>query len=116
MKNQTAEQTNKVQQPRDISLEEARELLEKYYRYLRERKMDHCAWDLLNESVKALGGEGDPTMDHDYYARCYAENKVTLREIMEDEIRWVTSIHEMGERLPDALRVAMAEMEKKGMM
>ena len=116
MKSTTGEQINQVQQPKGMSLDEARGLLEKYYRYLRERKMDHCVWDLLNESVKALGGDGDPTMDHAYYVHCYEEDKVTLREIMEDEIRWVTAIHEMDERLPDALRIAMTEMEKKGMM
>ena len=104
-----------------LTREEALMVLSEYYRYLRQYRMDHLVWDGINQAVIVLGGEGDPTLDHEKYAMMYERDDITLRQVMEDEIRWVENIpgenhrifHEPEKSLSAALSMALDEMERR---
>ncbi len=106
-----------------MTKEEALMVLEEYYRYLREHRMDHLFWDGINQAVIILGGEGDPTLDHEKYARMYERDGITLRQVMEEEIRWAGNIPGENHRIfpePDrslaaALTMALEKMERRGL-
>lgn len=99
-------------------------VLEEYYRYLREHRMDHLFWDGINQAIITLGGEGDPTLDHEKYARMYETDGITLRQVIEEEIRWVGNILGENNRIfpePDrsvaaVLTMALEELKRKGVV
>lgn len=105
-----------------LTREEALTVVEEYYRYLREHRMDRLFWDGINQAVIALGGEGDPLLDHKEYARMYERDGITLRQVLEEEIRWAGNIPGENHRIfpePDkslaaALTMALSEMERRG--
>lgn len=96
-----------------LTREEAVEILKLYYLHLREHNMDHLFWDVINQAVIVLGGEGDATLDHDAYMNRYVHDKVSFREVAEEEIRWTERVPEIDRRLPFALRMAVSEMKRR---
>ena len=96
-----------------LTREEAVEILKLYYLYLQKHNMDHLFWDVINQAVIVLGGEGDATFDHDAYMNRYVHDGVSFREVAEEEIRWTERVPEIDRRLPFALRMAVAEMERR---
>lgn len=101
---------------RSIDRGTARSILERYYRHLREHNMDRLFWDVINQAVIALGGDGDKAIDHAEYEARYDRDGVSFREVAEAEIHWTERVPEIDERLPDALRMAVGEMERRGIL
>ena len=110
------EKCEREQSPKPLTTQEARTILERYYRHLREHNMDRLFWDVINQAVIALGGRGDGTLDHDDYLNRYIRDGVSFREVAESEIRWTERVPEIDNRLPDALRMAVAEMERRELL
>ena len=75
--------------------------------------MDRLCWDVVNQAVIALGGVGDSTLDHEEYMRRYEADGVTFEDVLEDEIRWTERVPEIDDRLPDAMKMAKAMMERR---
>ena len=106
-----------------MTREEALLVVEEYYRYLRKHRMDRLFWDGINQAVIVLGGEGDPKLDHEEYVRMYERDGITLRQVIEEEIRWAGNIPGEDHRIfpePDkslstALTMALTEMERRGL-
>lgn len=101
---------NAVAGRNDLTRNEARDILIRYYRYLREHNMDRLCWDVVNQAVIALGGEGDSTLDHNQYLAWYERDGVTFEEVLEDEIGWTERVPEVDDQLPDAMKMARAVM------
>ena len=99
--------------PKELTRTEAADILTRYYRYLRERNMDRMCWDVVNQAAIALGGEGDSTLDHEMYLGWYKRDGVTFEDVLEDEIRWMEHVPEIDDRLPDAMKMAKAAMERR---
>ena len=98
-----------------LTRNEARDILTRYYRYLRECNMDRLCWDVVNQAAIALGGEGDSTLDHNQYLAWYERDGVTFEQVLEDEISWTERVPEIDNRLPDAMKMARAVMAKAAM-
>ena len=97
----------------DLTRAEAADILTRYYRHLREHNMDRLCWDVVNQAVLALGGEGDPELDHEMFLGWYERDGVTFEDVLEDEIHWTGNVPEVDDRLPDAMKMAKAEMERR---
>ena len=99
--------------PKELTRAEAADILTRYYRHLREHNMDRLCWDVVNQAAIALGGEGDSTLNHEEYMRRYEADGVTFEDVLEDEIHWTERVPEIDDRLPEAMKIAKAAMERR---